>query len=105
MTTHLASFNIGQIIHHRNFNYRGVIVDVDPSFQGSDEWYEENANSHPPKDAPWYHVLVDDESVVTYVAERNLEDDDEGAPIEHPMVEDIFSGYDAGKYNLNVTLN
>jgi len=105
VTTHFASFNIGQIIHHRSFNYRGVIVDVDPSFQGSDEWYNENANTHPPKDAPWYHVLVDDESVVTYVAERNLEDDDETAPIQHPMVEDIFSGFDKGKYNLNVTLN
>lgn len=105
MTINSASFNIGQIIHHRNFNYRGVIVDVDPQFQGTDEWYEENANSHPPKDAPWYHVLVDDENIVTYVAEKNLEEDEEGLPIEHPMVREIFSDYDQGKYNLKMTIN
>lgn len=105
INTHSASFNIGQIIHHRNFNYRGVIVDVDPNFQGTDEWYEEHANSFPSKDAPWYHVLVDDDNVMTYVAEKNLEHDDEGVPIEHPMVEEIFDGYDSGRYNLRLTIN
>lgn len=103
--THSASFNIGQVIQHRNFNYRGVIVDVDASFQGTDEWYKENARSYPPKDSPWYHILVDDENVVTYVAEKNIEVDDESVPIEHPMVDEIFSGYDSGKYNLRVTIN
>ena len=32
---------------------------VDGEFAGSDEWYEEVARSRPPKDQPWYHVLVD----------------------------------------------
>lgn len=105
MNSNLASFNIGQIIHHRNFNYRGVIVDVDANFQGTEEWYDENATSMPPKDAPWYHVLVDDENVMTYVSEANIEVDDEEAPIENPMLEEIFSGFDSGKYNLKVTLN
>ena len=53
-------FAIGELIHHRRFDYRGVIVDVDPEFQGTEEWYEQMAVSRPPKDAPWYHVLVDD---------------------------------------------
>jgi heat shock protein HspQ len=25
-----ARFHIGQIVHHRMFDYRGVVVDVDP---------------------------------------------------------------------------
>ena len=59
-----ARFAIGQVIHHRRFGYRGVIVDVDPSFQLTDEWYEEVALSRPPKDKPWYHILVQYEGPV-----------------------------------------
>ena len=79
-----ARFRVGQPIHHRLFDYRGVVIDVDPSFQGSEEWYQAMARSRPPKDKPWYHVLVHDAGHRTYVAERNLEPDLSGAPIEHP---------------------
>jgi len=30
-----AKFHIGPVIRHRLFNYRGVVVDVDPMFLGS----------------------------------------------------------------------
>jgi heat shock protein HspQ len=73
-----ARFAVGDLIHHRLFDYRGVIVDVDPGFQASDEWYEAVAKSRPPKDKPWYHVLVHEAAHTTYVAERNLEPDDTG---------------------------
>jgi heat shock protein HspQ len=53
-----ARFRVGQPIHHKRFDYRGVIVDVDPVFCGSEKWYEVIATSRPPKDRPWYHVLV-----------------------------------------------
>ena len=43
--------------------------------QLSDEWYEEVARSRPPKDAPWYHVLVEDSDSPRYVAEKNLSRD------------------------------
>ena len=52
-------FFVGQIVHHNRFNYRGVIVDVDADFQGSESWYEHVARSRPPKDKPWYRILVD----------------------------------------------
>jgi hemimethylated DNA binding protein len=55
-----ARFQVGQPIHHKRFDYRGVIVDVDPVFCGSEEWYQLMATSRPPKDRPWYHVLVHD---------------------------------------------
>lgn len=91
-------YSIGELVHHRMFDYRGVIVDVDPVFQGTEEWYQAVAKSRPPKDKPWYHVLVDGSNQSTYVAERNLELDSETAPINHPMVEHFFSGFENGKY-------
>jgi heat shock protein HspQ len=93
-----CKFAIGQLVHHRLFEYRGVVVDVDPEFQGSEEWYEQVAKSRPPKKAPWYRVLVHEADDVTYVAERNLEADSRAEPIIHPLVEDVFSHFEDGRY-------
>jgi len=95
----LAKFSIGQCIEHRLFNYRGVVVDVDPEFQGSDDWYDEVARSRPPKDEPWYHVLVHEAGRETYVAERNLTQDDSSEPVSHPLVDEFFTGFDQGVYS------
>ena len=91
-------FAVGDLIHHRLFDYRGVIADVDPAFQATDEWYEAVARSHPPKDKPWYHVLVHGSLHTTYVAERNLEADVSTDPIVHPMVEHLFTRFENGRY-------
>jgi len=93
-----AKFFPGQIVHHKHFDYRGVIIDVDPEFQGSEEWYDQMARSRPPKDQPWYHVLVHDNPIETYVAERNLEEDLSGQAINHPHVQQFFSALQNGKY-------
>jgi heat shock protein HspQ len=69
----VANFSIGQIVQHRLFNYRGVVIDVDYKFLGTEDWYEQVARSRPPKEQPWYHVLVDNSIHQTYVAERNPE--------------------------------
>ena len=98
MTTTRARFSVGQIIHHKLFDYRGVIVDVDPEFQGTQEWYEQVARTRPPKDEPWYHVLVHDSDRETYVAERNLETDSSGRAIDHPDLSRAFVGFVDGKY-------
>jgi heat shock protein HspQ len=95
---HKAAFTIGQLIHHKLFDYRGVVVDVDPFFQGTDEWYQQVALSRPPKDKPWYRVLVDQRSLETYVAERNLEPDRLGTPISHPAVREYFDSFEQGVY-------
>lgn len=93
-----AKFSIGQCIHHRLFDYRGVVVDVDPEFQGSDDWYESVARSQPPKDEPWYHVLVHDADNETYVAERNLTVDDSNEPVSHPLLQEFFVDFEQGVY-------
>lgn len=91
-------FFIGQIVHHSRFNYRGVIVDVDATFQGSEAWYDQVARSRPPKDQPWYRVLVDGGEHETYVAERHLEAAPDRTPIYHPQLTSVFSGYKDGAY-------
>lgn len=98
MTTTKARFGIGQLVHHLLFDYRGVIFELDPVFRGTEEWYERMARTRPPKDRPWYHVLVDGARHTTYVAERNLEPDEETAPVRHPLVERFFEGFEDGVY-------
>ncbi len=89
---------MGELVHHTLFDYRGVIIDVDPRLMLSDEWYDFVARSRPPKDQPWYRVLVHDAIHETYVAERNLEPDTCGEPVRHPLIETSFSGFSDGHY-------
>jgi len=98
-------FSIGQLVHHTKFDYRGVVVDIDPVFMGTDEWYDQVAQSRPPKDKPWYRVLVHDASHETYVAERHLEEDSESTPINHPLVDTFFHDFEQGRYQLNMRVN
>lgn len=100
-----VKFSVGELVHHQRFDYRGVIVDVDRSFQGTEEWYEVVAKSRPPKNRPWYHVLVDGEGHSTYVAERNLEPDESAEPISHPLLEHFFSRFENGKYFRKESVN
>ncbi len=102
----LAKFAVGQVIRHMKFDYRGVVIDVDPIFMGSEEWYEEVATSRPPKDRPWYRVLVDNSDAETYVAERHLIPDMDEAPIQHPDLDDYLSDIsDEGVYAPRHALN
>ena len=93
-----ARFLIGELVHHRLFNYRGVVYDIDPEFSASERWYREVALTRPPKDRPWYRVLVDGAEHVTYVAERNLESDESGEPIQHPAIKILFDRFERGAY-------
>ena len=95
-----ALFSVGQLVHHKRFDYRGVIIDVDADFNGSDNWYSHMATSKPPQDNPRYHVLVDESDLRTYVAQRNLEPDDSGDPIRHPDVRMHFSGLTDDGYTI-----
>ncbi len=100
-----AEFNIGDVIVHRDQNFRGVIVDVDADFQGSDDWYDQYTTNEPSKDSPWYHVLVDEEGSMAYVSEQNIYEDSSDMEVEHPMVDDIFTDFKAGHYMPRQTIN
>ncbi|MGH8550207.1 MAG: heat shock protein HspQ [Methylococcales bacterium] len=94
----IAKFSIGQIVHHRRFDYRGVIFDIDFQYQGSQEWYNAVARSRPPKDQPWYRVLVDSAEQETHVAEHNLESSGIEEPICHPCAALYFSRMENSVY-------
>jgi len=105
MQSQQARFAVGQLISHKLFNYRGVIVDVDPGFMGSEQWYQEMALTRPPRDKPWYRVLVHDASHETYVAERNLQPDDKTEPVNHPLVDAHFGEFRNGRYIAHTRTN
>lgn len=92
-----AKFNVGDIVRHRKFGYRGAVCDVDAQFSLSEEWYDKVALSRPPKAQPWYHVLVDGQAHTTYVAERHLAPLD-GGQISHPLLGQFFTSYDGSRY-------
>lgn len=105
MQTHEAKFHIGQLINHLKAGYRGVIYDIDPVFSLTEEWYATMAKSLPPKDKPWYHVLVDGQQHTTYVAERHLAPDESGRPITHPLIDSLFLSFDGGSYKRQIASN
>ena len=105
MTITRADFAVGQIVRHELFAYRGVIIDVDPEFQATEQWYELVAKSRPPKDQPWYHVLVDGAEHQTYVAQRNLTNDSNRSPIQNSRVDDILVRTGDGTYVLRAGLS
>ncbi len=101
MSFKLAKFQIGQVVKHRIFPFRGVIFDVDPVFANSEEWW--NAipeNVRPRKDQPFYHLLAENEDTeyVAYVSEQNLLDDDNTKPLRHPHLADFFDSQVDGLY-------
>ena len=94
-----ARFFVGQIVAHNRSGYRGVVFGVDAEFGLSEEWYEEVARSRPPKDQPWYHVLVDGALHSTYVAERHLEVSSDLSQINHPWLGEYFDRFDGQRYH------
>ena len=100
-----SAFFVGQIIKHLKVGYRGVIFSVDAEFSLSDEWYEKVARSRPPKDQPWYHVMVDGGTHTTYVAQRHLAASDDLSQIDHPGLGQAFSQFNGSSYLPSRTLH
>ena len=97
------NFKIGQVVHHKLFDYKGVIYGADSSFRGSDTWYKQVAKTRPPKEKPWYRVLVNGSTNTTYVAERNLEIEEHAISIEHPLVPVLFNELEDGIYTRTIS--
>jgi heat shock protein HspQ len=96
----LAKFRIGQVVKHRLFPFRGVIFDVDPIFNNTEEWWLSIPEDiRPRKDQPFYHLFAenDDTEYVAYVSEQNLLDDETGEPVRHPQIREFFEGFDSKK--------
>ncbi|WP_439534392.1 heat shock protein HspQ [Polymorphobacter sp.] len=98
-----AMFTIGDVVKHRLFPFRGVIFDVDPVFNNTEEWWTAIPEDvRPRKDQPFYHLLAENEDAayVAYVSQQNLILDAHGEPVQHPAVTQMFSTYVDGRYLL-----
>ena len=96
-----AKFQIGQIVRHRIFSFRGVIFDIDPEFNNTEEWWLSIPEEvRPRKDQPFYHLLAEnsESEYVAYVSEQNLLPDESGEPVLHPQVSEAFKRMEDGRY-------
>ncbi len=96
-----AKFSIGNIVKHRFLNFRGVIFDLDPKFNNTEEWYKAiPKNLRPKKDQPFYHLFAENEEIfyIAYVSEQNLLHDASNKEASHPDIKKVFSHYDGKNY-------
>jgi heat shock protein HspQ len=104
-----AKFKLGEVVKHRLFPFRGVIFDIDPVFNNTDEWWLSiPENVRPSKDQPFYHLFAEnaENEYIAYVSEQNLLPDTSGKPVRHPQIGEVFERDDHGGYKpRNAMLN
>ena len=103
----LARFKLGEVVKHRVFPFRGVIFDIDPVFNNTDEWWLAiPENVRPDKDQPFYHLFAEngETEYVAYVSEQNLMPDTSGKPVRHPEVTEVFERDGNGGYKPRNTM-
>src|SRR3954452_8251650 len=107
--TRSAKFKIGQVVRHRLFPFRGVVFDIDPEFDNTEEWWLSLPDEvSPSKAQPFYHLFAENAETesIAYVSEQNLLLDASGQPLRHPQVREIFESDDKGSYRpRNALLN
>ena len=101
-----GKYKIGQVVRHRVYPFRGIVFDVDPEFNGTEEWLQSiPADIRPERDQPFYHLLAEaeqtSESYIAYVSEGNLVRDDSGKPVNHPAATKLFPQRQDGVYVLS----
>ncbi|XP_066927039.1 uncharacterized protein [Clytia hemisphaerica] len=96
-----VKYRIGQVIKHKKFGYRGIIVGWDPKARAPDYWIQVNHFDPTWRYQPNYSVLVDardrEDIQTTYVVEENIEivSDTE---VKHPETDEFFEGFDGAQY-------
>jgi heat shock protein HspQ len=99
----VAKYKIGQVVKHRIFPFRGVVFDIDPVFDNTEEWWQSIPEDiRPNKDQPFYHLFAENAETeyVAYVSEQNLLPDTSSEPIRHPQVAEEFIKDSKGDYRL-----
>jgi heat shock protein HspQ len=97
----VAKYRVGQVVRHRVYPFRGIIFDIDPVFNNTEEWWLAIPEEiRPRKDQPFYHLLAEnaDTEYVAYVSEQNLLPDNSGIPLRHPKVSELFNEREDGHY-------
>jgi heat shock protein HspQ len=100
-TVRQAKYSVGQVVRHRFYPFRGVVFDIDPVFDNTEEWWESIPEDiRPHKQQPFYHLLAENAETeyIAYVSEQNLLPDSSGEPLRHPQVRELFKLEDDGNY-------
>jgi heat shock protein HspQ len=108
MKVRAAKFAIGQVVRHRVYPFRGVIFDVDPVFDNTDDWWLSIPEEvRPSKDQPFYHLLAEnaDTEYVAYVSEQNLLPDMSGEALRHPQIAQVFDQDETGAYRMRASIH
>jgi len=97
-----VQFRVGQVVKHKRWGYRGVIIGWDETARAPASWLEEMHKGNPTwRGQPNYAVLVDTRDrpapQITYVPQENLEVVKHTA-ILHPSTEDYFENFDGSQY-------
>lgn len=99
-----AKFNVGERVIHKQQGYRAVIVDIDPCFQASGRVNPQVTKREFATRNPWYRLLVDESSQMTYVEECQLVKDPSPNTIDNPHIPSYLSENE-GKYLSNNRLH
>jgi heat shock protein HspQ len=72
-TVRQAKYSVGQVVRHRFYPFRGVVFDIDPEFDNTEEWWLSIPEEiRPHKEQPFYHLLAENAETeyIAYVSER-----------------------------------
>jgi heat shock protein HspQ len=89
----VAKYGIGSVVRHRVYPFRGVVFDIDPVFNNTEEWWNSIPEEvRPRRDQPFYHLYAENAETeyVAYVSEQNLLPDASKDPLRHPQVGEMF---------------
>lgn len=98
-----VKYRIGQVIRHKIWGYRGVIIGWDPKLRAPEEWVKHNHRKDKPhwRDMPNYSILVDIRDrmtpQMTYIPEENIEIIS-NMKIMHPSMDNYFETFDGAQY-------
>ena len=98
-----AKFGLGAVVRHRIYPFRGVVFDVDPVFDNTEEWWLAIPEEvRPRKDQPFYHLLAEnaESEYVAYVSEQNLVPDTSGEALRHAGIAEVFERDADGAYRM-----
>lgn len=97
-----ARYGLGAVVKHRVYPFRGIVFDIDPVFNSTEEWWQSIPEEiRPRKDQPFYHLLAENAETeyVAYVSEQNLLPDTSGEPLRHPKVAELFVEDEDGTFH------
>lgn len=97
----IAKYSVGDVVKHRIHPFRGIVFDIDPVFNNTEEWWQSiPPDVRPRKDQPFYHLLAENAQTeyIAYVSEQNLLPDTSGKPLRHPQVSELFKRGTNGSY-------